>query len=73
MKEEADASVAAYEQELAAARKNAADIGNKAREEAKAKADAERKLLKPGSKPSSPMLKNASLKSVTQAWPKSAR
>lgn len=48
MKEEADASVAAYEQELAAARKNAADIGNKAREEAKAKADAERKAAEAG-------------------------
>lgn len=48
MKEDADASVAAYEQELAAARKNAADIGNKARDEAKAKADAERKSAEAG-------------------------
>lgn len=43
MKEEADGAVAAYEQELAAARKNAVDIGTKARDEAKAAADAERK------------------------------
>jgi F-type H+-transporting ATPase subunit b len=43
MKEDADSAVAAYEQELAAARKNSVDIGNKARDEAKAVADADRK------------------------------
>lgn len=43
MKEDADAAVAAYEQELATARKNAIDIGNKARDEAKAVVEADRK------------------------------
>ena len=43
MKEEADGAVAAYEQELAAARKNAIDIGAKARDEAKGVAETERK------------------------------
>ncbi len=43
MKEEADGAVAAYEQELANARKNAVDIGNKARDEAKAVVEADRK------------------------------
>ena len=42
-KEEADAAVVAYEQELATARKNAVDIGNKARDEAKAVVEADRK------------------------------
>ena len=48
MKEEADVSVAAYEQELAAARNNAAEIGNKARDASKAKSDAERKAAEAG-------------------------
>ena len=48
MKEEADASVAAYEQELAVARNNAAEIGNKARDASKAKSDAERKAAEAG-------------------------
>jgi F-type H+-transporting ATPase subunit b len=48
MKEEADASVAAYEQELAVARKNAAEIGNKARDASKAKAEVERKASEAG-------------------------
>ncbi len=43
MKDEADSAVAAYEQELATARKNAVDIGNKARDEAKAVVEADRK------------------------------
>jgi F-type H+-transporting ATPase subunit b len=43
MKEEADAAVAAYEQELATARTNAVDIANTARDEAKAVVDADRK------------------------------
>jgi F-type H+-transporting ATPase subunit b len=47
-KEEADAAVAAYESDLATARKNALDIGNKARDEAKAKADADRKAAEAG-------------------------
>lgn len=42
MKEEADAAVAAYEQELAEARKKANVIGQDARDAAKAEADAER-------------------------------
>lgn len=42
-KEEADAAVVAYEQELATARKNAVDIGNKARDDAKAVVEADRK------------------------------
>lgn len=43
MKEEADAAVAAYEQELATARTKAGAIGEEARDVAKAKAQAERK------------------------------
>lgn len=42
MKEEADAAVAAYEQELAEARSKANEIAQAARDEAKAQADAER-------------------------------
>jgi F-type H+-transporting ATPase subunit b len=43
MKEEADAAVAAYEQELAEARNKAGTIGQGARDKAKADADAERR------------------------------
>jgi F-type H+-transporting ATPase subunit b len=43
LKEEADAAVAAYEQELAEARARANTIGQDARDGAKAKAEAERK------------------------------
>jgi F-type H+-transporting ATPase subunit b len=42
MKAEADAALAAYEQSLSRARNNASDIGSKARDTAKAEADAER-------------------------------
>ncbi len=42
MKEEADAAVAAYEQELAEARAKANEIAQAARDEAKSQADAER-------------------------------
>lgn len=45
MKEEADAAVAAYEQELADARRKAVQIGNQARDGAKAGADAEQKKV----------------------------
>ena len=45
MKEEADAAVAAYEQELADARARANAIGQEARDGAKAKAEAERKKV----------------------------
>ena len=45
MKEEADAAIAAYEQELAAARAHAGEIGQKARDEAKAAAEAERRKI----------------------------
>src|SRR6476620_9482015 len=45
MKEEADAAVAAYEQELAEAKANANTIGQKARDKARADADAERKRI----------------------------
>ncbi len=45
MKVEADAAVAAYEQELAEARANANTIGQKARDEAKAEAEAKRKQV----------------------------
>jgi F-type H+-transporting ATPase subunit b len=45
MKEEADASIAAYEQELADARARAAEIGQKARDEAKAAAEEERRKI----------------------------
>jgi len=45
MKEEADAAVAAYEQELAEARASANVIGQKARDEARAEAEAERKRV----------------------------
>ena len=44
-KAEADAAVAAYEQELAEARGNATAIGQKARDEAKAEAEAARKAV----------------------------
>lgn len=45
MKGEADAAVAAYEQELAEAKANANSIGQKARDGARADADAERKRV----------------------------
>lgn len=45
MKEEADAAVAAYEQELAEARAKANAIGQEAREAAKKEADAERRKV----------------------------
>src|SRR5690606_34694661 len=45
MKEEADAAVAAYEQELAEARRKASLIGQEARDKAKAEADAERRIV----------------------------
>lgn len=45
MKEEADAAIAAYEQDLADARKKAVQIGNQARDGAKAEADAEQKKV----------------------------
>lgn len=45
MKEEADAAVAAYEQELAEAKAKAGAIGNEARDAAKAEAEAERKRI----------------------------
>jgi len=48
MKEEADAAVAAYEQELADARKKAAAIAQEAREGAKAEAEAERRKVEAG-------------------------
>jgi len=45
MKADADAAVAAYEQELAEARGNANKIGQKARDDAKVEADAKRKSI----------------------------
>jgi F-type H+-transporting ATPase subunit b len=45
MKGEADAAVAAYEQELAEAKANASAIGQKARDGARADAEAERKKV----------------------------
>ena len=48
MKEDADAAVAAYEQELATARANAAKIGNEARDAAKADAEAQTKSNEAG-------------------------
>ena len=45
MKEDADAAVAAYEQELADARSRANVIGQEARDKAKAEADAERRKV----------------------------
>lgn len=42
LKEEADIAIAAYEQELATARKKAGEIGQTARDKAKAASDAER-------------------------------
>ena len=45
MKGEADAAVAAYEQELATARANANVIGQKARDDGKAEAEAARKSV----------------------------
>lgn len=48
LKSEADAAVAAYEQELAQARANANTIGQQARDDAKAQAEAERKKVEAG-------------------------
>jgi F-type H+-transporting ATPase subunit b len=48
MKEEADAAVAAYEQELADAKAKANVIGQEARDSAKADADAQRKAIEEG-------------------------
>ncbi|MFC6490248.1 F0F1 ATP synthase subunit B [Nitratireductor sp. GCM10026969] len=45
MKEEADAAIAAYEQELAEARKKAGGIAQEARDNAKAEAEAERRRV----------------------------
>jgi F-type H+-transporting ATPase subunit b len=47
-KEEADAAIAAYEQELADARARANEIGNRSRDGAKAEAEAERRKLEAG-------------------------
>jgi len=48
MKADADAAVAAYEQDLAKARADANAIANKARDEARAEADAARKTVEAG-------------------------
>jgi F-type H+-transporting ATPase subunit b len=48
LKDEADAAVAAYEQELASARANATKIGNEARDASKAEADVERRSAEAG-------------------------
>ena len=48
MKEEADAAVAAYEQELADARAKAGVIGQEARDRAKAEAEASRRAIEAG-------------------------
>ena len=48
MKEEADAAVAAYERELADARARAHEIATKARDEARAKAEDDRKKVEAG-------------------------
>jgi F-type H+-transporting ATPase subunit b len=48
MKSEADAAVAAYEQELAEAKAKANAIGQQARDSAKAEAEAERKKIEAG-------------------------
>src|SRR5262249_17932499 len=48
MKEEADSAVAAYEQELAEARSKANAIGQDARDNAKAEAEAKRKEIEAG-------------------------
>ena len=48
LKQEADEAIAAYEQGLADARKKANQIGQKARDGAKAEADAERKKVEAG-------------------------
>ncbi|WP_054309483.1 F0F1 ATP synthase subunit B [Mesorhizobium sp. 1M-11] len=48
LKSEADAAVAAYEQELAEAKANANTIGQKSRDEAKAEAEAARKDVEAG-------------------------
>jgi len=45
MKDEADAAIAAYEQELAEAKSKANEIGQKARDTAKAEAEAERRRI----------------------------
>ncbi len=45
MRDEADAAIAAYEQELAEAKSKAGDIGQKARDKAKADAEAERRRV----------------------------
>jgi len=45
LKSEADAAIAAYEQELAEAKSSANEIGNKARDAAKAAAEAERQKV----------------------------
>jgi F-type H+-transporting ATPase subunit b len=48
MKEEADAAIAAYEQELADARAHAHEIATKARDEAKARAEEDRRNVEAG-------------------------
>ena len=48
MKDEADAAIAAYEQELADARVKANDLAQKARDQARADAEAERKSVEAG-------------------------
>ena len=48
MKEDADAAIAAYEQELAEARAKSNKIAQEARDKAKAEADAERKQVEQG-------------------------
>jgi F-type H+-transporting ATPase subunit b len=48
MKEEADAAIAAYEQELADARARAHEIATRARDEARAKAEDDRRKVEAG-------------------------
>jgi hypothetical protein len=71
LKEEADNAIAAYEQELAERQGKANAIGNKARDAAKAAAEAERQFRRKNS-PSWPRPKRASRRSATRPWPMSA-
>ena len=72
MKGEADAAVAAYEQELAEARAKANAIGQDARDAAKAEAEAKRKQVEAELEGSSRRPRRRSPGSSRRRWPRSS-
>jgi F0F1-type ATP synthase membrane subunit b/b' len=73
LKAEADAAIAAYEQELAEAKATANEIGNKARDAAKAAAEAERQKVENEARRTARRSRKAHRRSATRPWPMSAK